>query len=167
MPNTHRPRHQHEGMFAVTLLLCVCALKGASAFLGLGECELTKQDLLPCAMKKCDFDGDGRLSLIEARFIFEEVLTGASRWAAAKVSSPEMALDHCGDPDLGLVTSESFLNSDRCIEWCFEKRLFKNLVCDTLEDSGDATAEKFSAFLEKNGLANPVPQKDDPVADEF
>lgn len=139
------------------MLLCLVLLFAApaAAFLGFGKCELTKADLLPCALKKCDFNGDGRLSLLESRFIFEEVLTGANRWAAAQFTSPQIAIDHCGDVETGYVTAKTFMESEKCIEWCYEKRVFKRVVCDVLEDSDVDSRKLYVAFLKKNGLVDP------------
>jgi len=142
----------------------------AAAFLGFGKCEITKADLLPCALSKCDFNGDGRLSLLESRYIFEEVLTGANRWAAAQFTSPQIAIDHCGDVETGYVTAKTFMESEKCIEWCYEKRVFKRVVCDVLDDSDTAARERYVAFLNKNNLVDPDLAHDEDsnaVADEF
>jgi len=149
---------------AIALFLTLACLNSAQAFFGLGSCEYTKQDCKQCAMQKCDFDQDGKISAVEVQFIFEHVLTGAARWAALKFTSPDIALDHCGDPETGYITDESFDASEKCIEYCFEKRMFQSLVCDVLDrtDGTDPLALKFKAFADER----PAESHNSELADE-
>lgn len=148
-------------IFVSALLLFVLLITPTAALLGFGECEYTREDCIKCAIDKCDFDRDGRLSSAEVSYIFENVLDGAARWAALEFTSPDLAIEHCGDVETGYVTRGTFEKSSKCIQYCFEKRMFQKLVCSVLDDAVLLQKHR-DAFL----LQNPLEQ-DDPRGEEY
>lgn len=145
-------------ILSVSLLLLPLLL-GADAFFGSSDCDIKKEDSRTCALEKCDFSRDGKLEAAEVQFVFERILTGVSRWAALRFTSPTQAIDHCGDARTGYITHDSFMNSTVCIHACFERRMFKKLVCDVVRTSDDYAAEyaSFAAdFYRKHAEQKPV-----------
>ncbi len=101
-------------------------------------CEVSVDQVRSCALELCDFDNDGQISKREIQFVFDNVLSGVSGVAARLLSSPDRVLEKCGNhgSEAGsAITTGSFESSDECIDSCFKRRHFYQLVCKPLEDS--------------------------------
>jgi|SRR6056297_782932 len=161
----------------MTTLILMLGLTSLTSGFSLWGCEYTKDGMKDCALKKCDFDQDGRVSKLEVDYIFNNVLVGFARSAALTFTSPEIAIEHCGD-ETGFITMDSFEASEICARWCMAKRMFHNLVCMKLNnvDNDPERRADFAAFAAAHQQdlppteerpASEAPQTDSPVSQEF
>lgn len=113
--------------FLVVLYVSVAAVD-------LDTCEVSAKQVESCALELCDFDGNGEISKAEIQFIFDNVLSGVSGIAARLLTSADRVVSKCAGEGSDVITPTSFRDSDSCIDSCFKRRHFYDLVCVPLQD---------------------------------